>query len=285
MVLVEDVPVLHLEQHFADLRLALRIAVFHVTADHALDDPVFRDFLGVTVERFDRATIAQDGDLIGNLADFVELVGDDERGHPLLAELHQKRQQCIGIRFVQRSRRLVEDQQLDLLRQRLGDFDELLLADADIRDARRRRVLQAHLRQQLFRPRKGLGPMDHALVGDLVAEEDVFGNRQERHESQFLVNDDDAEFLAVRNPAEPTDLAVVKDVAVIGSGGIDATQNLHQRGFAGAVFADQRVDLALAHLEADIVQRLDAGECLCDATHLENDVVHVQNSGTLPAIP
>ena len=36
----------------------------------------------------------------------------------------------VGVLVVQGRGRLVEDQELDLLRERLGDLDELLLADA-----------------------------------------------------------------------------------------------------------------------------------------------------------
>ena len=42
--------------------------------------------------------------------------------------------------FVQAGGRLVEDQQLHLLGQRLGDLDQLLLADAEIGDQRLRRL-------------------------------------------------------------------------------------------------------------------------------------------------
>ena len=53
------------------------------------------------------------------------------------------------------------------------------------------------------------------------------------------------------------------------------------RCLVGSEFAPLRVDLAFAHFKIDIVQRLHAGECLCDATHLENDVVHGQTSGSV----
>ena len=52
----------YLEQRLADLRLARRIAVVHVAADHAL---MIRSSLIaslLTVERLDRAAVAQDGD-------------------------------------------------------------------------------------------------------------------------------------------------------------------------------------------------------------------------------
>ena len=43
-------------------------------------------------------------------------------------------QQVLAVVFVQGRGRLVQDQQLDVLAQRLGDFDQLLLADAQVLD-------------------------------------------------------------------------------------------------------------------------------------------------------
>ena len=50
---------------------------------------------------------------------------------------------------------------------------------------------------------------------------------------------------AVVDDLEVADVAVVDDLAVVGAGRIDAGKNLHQGRFAGAVFADQCVDLTL----------------------------------------
>ncbi|MCY1501378.1 hypothetical protein D9M68_354510 [compost metagenome] len=277
VVLVKDIPVLHFQQRLADLGLARRVAVFHGAADHAFDNPVLADIFGLTVERFDGSAIAQDGNLVGDFADLVQLVRDDDRGHSLRAKLHQELQKRIGIGFVERGGRLVEDQEPHLLRKRLGDLDQLLLADADVGDERCRALAEAHLLQELLGAGKGLRPVDHAVAGDLVAEEDVLGDRQQRHQRQFLVDDDDAKVFAVGDRREATRFATVVDLAFIGAGGIDAAQHLHQRRLAGAVFADERVDLAFADLEADIVQRLDARERLGDAPHFKNDIVHVQS--------
>lgn len=71
-----------------------------------------------------------------------------------------------------------------------------------------------------------------------------------------------------------TNFAVVVDFAIIGAGGIDAAQYLHQGRFSRAVFADKRVNLPLADLEIDIVQGFDARKRLGDAPHFQNDVVH-----------
>ena len=55
---------------------------------------------------------------------------------PCALEFQQQVEQRVAVGLVEAGGRLVEDQQLDLLRQRLGDLDELLLADADIGDQR-----------------------------------------------------------------------------------------------------------------------------------------------------
>src|SRR6056297_949990 len=66
--------------------------------------------------------------------------------------------------------------------------------------------------------------------------------------------------------------ALIDDLAAVSF--VQTRQRLHQGGLPGPVFADQRVNLTGADVKADIVQRLDARECLGDAFHLENDVVH-----------
>ena len=60
-----------------------------VLEESGLPKPRFlADFFLMTVERLHRHAVAQHGDLIGHLAHFVQLVGDDDRRHALLAELH-----------------------------------------------------------------------------------------------------------------------------------------------------------------------------------------------------
>jgi hypothetical protein len=49
-------------------------------------------------------------------------------------------------------------------------------------------------------------------------------------------------------------------------------------GLAGAVRADQRVDLATADVEADAGHGFDAAETLGQAFDLQEDVVHVSGS-------
>ena len=53
---------------------------------------------------------------------------------------------------------------------------------------------------------------------------------------------------------------------------IQAVQDIHQRGFAGAVFTQQGMDFALAQVEIDIVVGQHAREMLGDAFGFENNI-------------
>ena len=121
---------------------------------------------------------------------------------PLLLELQQQLQQRVAVALVQAGGRLVQDQQLHFLGKRLGDFHQLLLADADIGDQGRGRFAQSDHAEQVARPQRHGGPVDHAVFRLFVAEEDVFGDGEQRHQRQFLVDDDDAGFFAVRDAGE-----------------------------------------------------------------------------------
>ncbi len=65
-----------------------------------------------------------------------------------------------------------------------------------------------------------------------VAEEDVLGDRQQRNQRQFLVDDDDAGVFRVADGGELALGALEEDLPVIAAVGIDAGQHLHQGGLA-----------------------------------------------------
>ena len=129
---VADGPVRDLEEDLADLGGVVGEAGLEVAADHAADDAVLVDAVLLDAERLDRLAVADDGDGVGDLLDLVELVADHDAGHALGAQPGDEVEQVLGVALVERRGRLVEDEQLDVLGQRLGDLDELLLADADV---------------------------------------------------------------------------------------------------------------------------------------------------------
>ena len=54
------------------------------------------------------------------------------------------------------------------------------------------------------------------------------------------------------------------------SGLVEPVEDVHQRRLAGAVLAEQRVHLAAAQVEVDVVVRDDSGEVLRDPAQLED---------------
>ena len=151
-------PVLDAQDLLADVRRVVGVAVLEVAADHVLDDALFGDV--VLDDRLDRLAVADDGDGVGDLLDLVELVADDDRRDALLLQVQDQVEQVVGVLVVQGRGRLVEDEQLHPLRQGLRDLDELLLADADVEDLRRRVLPQADPGEQLCRLLVGLVPVD-----------------------------------------------------------------------------------------------------------------------------
>ena len=219
--------------------------------------------------------------LVGAVDDLVELVGDDDGGQALLLEFHQQVQQHLGVLVVEGGGGLVQNQEPHLLGEGLGDLHQLLLAGADVLDQGLGRLVQPHLLHMLFGLVVGLVPVDKAeFVFDLIAQEHVFSNGQQRDQGQFLVNNDDAHRLAVLLVLELTELSVIVDfagvaarrigdLARVAARRVGPGEHVHQCGFSRAVFPDQRVDLAFLHLQVHVVQRFHAGELLGDGAHFQ----------------
>ena len=124
----------------------------------------------------------------------------------------------------------------------------------------------------LFRLGKGLVPVQAELALALVAQEHVLTDGQLRNQCQFLMDNDNADFLTVPDGLEVALLTVVYDLPRVGAIGICTAEYVHQRGLTGAVFANQRVDLSPRNFQIDMVQGFDARKFLCDVFH-HQDIV------------
>ena len=99
------------------------------------------------------------------------------------------------------------------------------------------------------------------------SDEDVLEHRHRREELDVLERSRDAApDDPVRRRAEQA-LAVERDLA--GLRAVEASDHVEGSRLAGAVRADQAGDLALLHLERDVVQRDDAAEAARDVLQLE----------------
>ena len=117
---------LHFNVPYPDV-FPLREPVGHFTTDHPFDDPLLADrFSPVVIDGLNRRSVTNYGYFIRHIGNFIQLMGDDNHRHPLFFEAEHQIQQCTGIFFIQRGRRLVQNQQLCFFRQCLCYFDKLL---------------------------------------------------------------------------------------------------------------------------------------------------------------
>ena len=258
---------LHPQHLSAPLGRLLRELLGEVTAYHQADQLVDVQLAGG--QGGDVAAIAQHGDAVADLERFFQVVADVDDGDAVGAQLAHDGEEVVDLADAQGRGRLVHDDEAGLLVQRLGHLDHLLLADAELVHRRARIDVQVQLCQQPARLLVHLRPAQGDAVRDLAAQEDVLGDREVGHLVEFLVDRGDAGVLRLPGCGEVDRLALEDHLAAIAR--IDACQDLHQGGFAGAVLADQHVDLAPAHVEVHVGERQHAGEALGDPAHLQEE--------------
>ncbi len=111
------------------------------------------------------------------------------------------------------------------------------------------------------------GPVEHAAAHRLEPEIDVLGDRTVRQQAQFLVDDADTGAARVDGMGEGHRAAADPERPRVGA--VDPAEDLHQRRFAGAVLAADRVNFAGPTIEAHRLQRSHAREALRDLDHFE----------------
>ena len=251
--------------------LTTRIVVFDAPPHHAANDLV-----GIGTRGFERAlgrTVAQDGDAICDREYFIQFVRDEHAGHAARAQPPQLRQQRIDLVARKCRRGLVQHQHLRLARDGAGNLDELLLADAEIADTRRRIELDATIRQRRGGLRVDAVPVDAPEPVRKRSQEQVLADRHVRKQRQLLVDDRDAGPLRVAGRAKFDGPIVDDDVTLVAAVRMHTRQQLDQRGLARTVLAAQCVNLAGTQLEADAVERNYGAEALADRTGRQDGAI------------
>ena len=109
----------------------------------------------------------------------------------------------------------------------------------------------------------GLRAAEEAAPRRLPAEQDVLGDRQVRAERQLLVDQRDAALARLVRRRRTVRLARQPHLALVGLQ--RPGKHVHQRALAGAVLADERVDLAGLERKRHAVERDGRPEALADA--------------------
>jgi hypothetical protein len=121
--------------------------------------------------------------------------------------------------------------------------------------------------------------VEEALVARLDPEHDVLGDRHHRDEHEVLVHHADPALDRVLRRAERDALAVEDDLTLVGLR--EPVEDVHQRRLAGAVLAEQRVNLAAAKVEVDVVVGDGAGKDLRDSPAVREPALRPQPSGAI----
>ena len=210
-----------------------------VAADHVLDDPLVVELLGG--EGADHAAVAHDGDLVGNREDLFHLMGDVDDRRSLAAEATDDFEKVGDLVLGEGRGRLVHDDHLGVIGNRLGhlyglDLGHGELADPDLRIDVDLEVLEERDRVGehllMVDQLEGTDPVEGEAAEPKVLHDAPIGNGQE-----FLVDHGYPGVQGLAGVLEGDALSVQKDLAAVGL--VDAEQAFHQGRFAGAVLAHQ----------------------------------------------
>ena len=166
---VAHAPVADFEHRLTERNIPGGIDVQNFAPDHAADDSIFGKFICLPVQRFDRASVTDDRDLVGDLLQLVELMRNDDARHALGFQLDQKVQKPLRVRLVQGGCRLIQDQKPDVFAQCLRNFHQLLLTGANIfyKCVNGARIADSF--QQFACAFIGLAPVDHTVMFNFIA--------------------------------------------------------------------------------------------------------------------
>ena len=233
------------------------------------------------VEHGDVAAEAEHGRPVADLVDLVDLVEimrDVEDGDAFSLQRLDGTQHRARLLARQRRGRLVEDDDARLaVDQRAGDLHQLALGRAEVADE----PVAGDLDLQPL-AQEGFGAPPHALfveaerAAGLLPHEHGFGDREMRDEMKFLMDEADAGLVHGLRRDRVQGAPADRDRAGIRL--VDAGQDLDDGRLAGAVLADEAVDLARPDLEAGAVEGADTRKGLDDVAQAEGDLDHVRFS-------
>ncbi len=204
-------------------------------------------------------------------------MGDVNNGDAFCLQIFHNPEQSLYLVGGQGGGGFVQNQDLTVGRDSLGDFHGLHLRNAQLAQ----HLLGVEVHANFFQKFGGIGihfvVVNHGdeaqqLLHGIPAQEDILTDGTGGNGLQLLVHHGDTHFQRFQRVLDIDLLALVNNFAFVHL--IDAEHTLHERGFTGAVLAHQRVDLAWTQLKLCVVQSLHAGERFADTAHFQAVLVH-----------
>ena len=222
-----------------------------VQGDRAADHHVGQG-LRVRLRGVDRANVlalAENGDLVGQGHDLVQLVGNDDDGLAVGAHVAQHLEELVRLLRGQNSGRLVQNQDVGPAVENLDDLNGLLLRDGHVVDLLGRVDVESVPVADLLNPFVGRSHIE--LLPLVESKDDIFRGGEYVDQLVVLVDHADLVVECVLRAADRDRLSADQDLAVVGE--VDACEHIHQRGLAAAVFAEQGQNLAVIDRQVDPV--------------------------------
>ncbi len=241
-----------------------------LASDHFGHDLVIGGGIGVMSR--DGAAVAENRQPVSDSANFAHAMRNEDRQPAFLGDLAAEFQQPFGLDRGEGGRRLVEDQNARVLRERFGDLHDLPFGQRQVPQL----AIGPDCREPVaFEQCERIGAHALAVGGAdkgqrLMPEPDVLLDRQIGDERKLLEYGRDAQRLRGIRIVRAKVLAVdVNRSRVVAQ---RAGQDLDERALAGAVLAEQRMHFAGTGRKRRLAQRDDAAEPLAQA--FDVDQVH-----------
>ncbi len=205
--------------------------------------------LGLVLDQDDLAVV-DDADPVGHVLGFLDVMRGEDDGDAGGAQFAHQLPHVLAQFDVDAGGRLVEKQDLRLVRQRLGDHQPALHAAGQHPDLGVALVPQRQLLEH-FLDMRGIG----RLAEQSARKPQGRRRRLEGVGGQLLRHQPDQR---ARRAVVGNDVVTV-DGDLAGGRIDDAADDADQRRLAGAVRAEQREDLAVADIQVDVFEGLEAG--------------------------
>src|SRR5699024_3244487 len=244
MALIPEVPDAQ-DDFLIRIMVPVRELVIKVPPDHRTHDFAIVRLGSLLVQH--AFTIAQHSDLIGDPRNLLHPVGDVDDGHAARPQVLDDAKEHVDLGIRKRRSGLIHDEHLRIHHQGLCDLDHLLLADGAVA----RPTVQIDPELQPFEDLFGLTPheahIEQAEFRMFIADEEVLQHRQLRPDVELLMDEHDPRFFSfleirvIHLRPVPHNLAPVIRM--------DTREYFHQRRFAGAVLAHERMDRRIPEYE------------------------------------
>ena len=216
----------------------------------------------------------------------LQPVRDVEHRAAVAGEAAERHEELVRLLRGEHRGRLVHDEQARLLEQAAHDLDALALAYRQVRDQRGGRERQPVLHRH---PRDALAER-HEIEPPGQGERDVLGDGKRLEQREVLEDHADPEPPGRGRARDGDRLAAPPELPV---GGLErAVDDLDERRLAGAVLAEQGVDLSGRQAQRHPVVRGEVAEALDDVERFEEGLdggagrcVHRDTALTMPFRP